>query len=196
VIAIPMIRASLCGSRTARLSVVLLAGLALATPGLVEGIGMMRTARHWLPFLGSPSVAVLALVGRFLPYALLACWLTLREIPPGHEEAARTLGADGTERALRVWGPQARRGILLGALLVFLLALRELDAIVLIQSQVFPLHLYDKIHFSRLADEANLALLYLGQLLIPALLAALVASRLASRHASRPPSAADPRAER
>ena len=45
------------------------------------------------------------------------------------------------------------------------------------------MRLYDKIHFYRLADEANLAFLYVGILLVPALLAAVVLGSLGRRRA-------------
>ena len=55
-----------------------------------------------------------------------------------------------------------------------MLALRELDAVVLIDLRILPIRLYDKIHFSRMADEANLLFLCQAYLLGPALLAALI----------------------
>ena len=65
-----------------------------------------------------------------------------------------------------------------GGLVVLVLSLRELDAIMLIDGRVLPMRLYDKIHFNRMGDEANLLFLCLGYLLVPALLcAALVAFR-------------------
>ena len=76
-----------------------------------------------------------------------------------------------------MWLPLARRGIVAAGLIVFLLALRELDAVVMLDTRIFPLRIYDKIHYSMLADEANLALLYLLWILAPALLLTLLLSR-------------------
>ena len=47
----------------------------------------------------------------------------------------------------------------------------------LIDPRILPVRLYDKIHFSRLADEANLLFLCVGILLLPALLLAVLAVR-------------------
>jgi iron(III) transport system permease protein len=176
-LAVPLARAAVRGGRLARAGVLFLAGLSLATPGLVIGIGTTTVVRDLglTSAVGSSWLKVFALVARFLPYALLACWLAFRETPPGYEEAAATLGAGPGERARRVWGPLGRLGVLAGALLVLLLSLRELDAIVLIDNRGLSLRLYDKIHYSRRADEANLAILYLLHLLIPASLAVWIA---------------------
>jgi iron(III) transport system permease protein len=173
-LAVVLARWAVRGGRAAQAVVLGIAGLSLATPGLVLSVGHL--AGNWARLDGA-VLAVLSLAGRFLPYGLLAAWLALREVPRGQEEAAAVLGAGAAERATRVWLPLAGRGILAGALLVFLLALREIDAVVLIEPQIFPLRLYDKVHYSRLADEANLTILYLGHLLVPAVLVALVARR-------------------
>ena len=55
-----------------------------------------------------------------------------------------------------------------------MLALRELDAVILVDARILPMRLYDKIHFNRMADEANLLFLCLTYLLVPALLYAVV----------------------
>ena len=65
-------------------------------------------------------------------------------------------------------------GVLSGGLVVLVLALRELDAIMLIDARVLPMRLYDKIHFNRMAEEANLLFLCLTYLLVPALVGALL----------------------
>ena len=148
--------------------------LSLAMPGLVIGVGTLL-ARQAVGVGGDGDLpAVAALVARLLTFALLPVWLALREVPAGLEDAAAVLGAGRAERAVRVWGPLASKGMATGFLLVFLLGLRELDAVVLVQPQVFPLRLHDKIHYSRMADEANLAILYVGHLLVPAILLAVL----------------------
>ena len=83
-------------------------------------------------------------------------------------------GAGPTTRTARVLVPMTWVGVLSGGLLVLVLALRELDAIMLVDARVLPMRLYDKIHFNRMADEANLLFLCLGYLLIPALACALL----------------------
>ncbi len=162
------------GGAVARVSVAALAGLALATPGLVVGMGTLLT---WsgVGFVEDGLLRpALALTARCLPVALLGVGLALREARRGQEEAAALLGAGPLARLAQVTVPLALPGIVVSALLVLVLALREIDALVLLETGLFPLRIYDKIHFSRLADETNLALLYLVMLLGPlALLAAV-----------------------
>lgn len=174
-LAVILARWALRGGALARTVVLLLAALPLAVPGIVYGVA---TATFWNT-LDAPWIertifrSVLALTARFLPFAILAAWAVLREVRRGHEEAAALLGAFAPLRMVRIWGPLAGWGILGGALAVLVLALRELDTVLSIDTRIFPLRIYEKIHFSRLADEANLAFLYVGILLVPAILATL-----------------------
>lgn len=151
--------------------------LPLVVPGLVL---MVATLLLWLPARLPPNSLALGtsvLVGRFLPFALAAVTLALRDVGPGLEEAARLAGASPATTAVRVWGPLAGRGIAASCCLVLVLALRELDAIQLIAPGVVPVRIYDKVHWGRTADVANLAMGYLGILLVPACLAAALARR-------------------
>ncbi|MFM8980960.1 MAG: ABC transporter permease [Planctomycetia bacterium] len=182
------------GGRVARALALGVGTLALATPGLVVGVGTLLT---WSG-VGWAEQGVLrpalALAVRCLPVALLGVGLALREARPGQEEAAATLGAGPWARTLHVTLPAAGPGLLASTLVAFVLALRELDAVVLLETGLFPLRLYDKIHYSRMADEASLALLCLTIVLGPLLLlAGLWALRQGlrrrwegTRHAARP----------
>lgn len=165
-------RAAQRGGGVARALAWGLCTLALATPGLVVGVG---TLLAWSGVgLADHGVLrpALALVARCLPVALLGVALALREARRGQEEAAATLGAGPWARTLHVTLPAAGPGLLAGALVALVLALRELDAVVLVETGLFPLRLYDKIHYSRMADEASLALLCLLVVLGPLLLLA------------------------
>ena len=153
------------------LLVLLAAVLPLAVPGLVLSAG---TKLFWMaiPFGdgGSGALsAVLVRVARFLPYALLASWLALRTVRRGQEQAASMLGA---KTPMAIWGPSTWMGIAAAGLVVLVLSLRELEAVILLDARILPMRLYDKIHFSRLTDEANLLFLCLIYLLVPALLLA------------------------
>ncbi|MFV1959269.1 MAG: ABC transporter permease, partial [Planctomycetota bacterium] len=176
VVAVILVRWALRRGRAVRALVLALGALPLAVPGLVLTVG---TLLFWIRLdIGwadrSIVRSVFALTARFLPFALLAAWLALRGVRRGQEEAASLLGAGPATRAGRIWGPLALRGLLGGALVVLILALREVDAVVLVDPRIFPMRLYDKIHFSRLADEANLALLWVGILLVPAIVVTLL----------------------
>ena len=93
------------------------------------------------------------------------------------------LGAGAGTRAWRILLPMTWVGVLSGGLVVFVLALRELDAVMLVDARVLPMRLYDKIHFNRMADEANLLFLCLGYLLVPALVCALLVGLRSRRSA-------------
>ncbi|HVG94246.1 MAG TPA: ABC transporter permease subunit [Planctomycetota bacterium] len=170
-------RLGLRGGRAGRFVAATAVALPLAVPGMVLMVG---TLLLWVPVPASPNAlwkGVLVLTGRTLPWAVLAATLALREADPGLEEAARLSGASRWTLAKRVWGPLAARGIVLSGLLVLVLALRELDAVQLIVPGLLPVRIYDKVHFGRTADVADLSMAYLAILLVPALLAVLVRPR-------------------
>ncbi len=178
-IAVPMARAASRAGRGARALVVLMGALPLAIPGTVLAVGTLLLWQAipglWLrPLESSILRSVLILAVKFLPFALVAAWLALRSVRRGHEEAAAMLGAGGLTRAWRVIRPQALWGLVAGGLMVFVLALRELDSVALIDLRILPIRLYDQIHRSRMGLEANLLFLCQAYLLGPALLAALV----------------------
>ncbi len=175
VIAVPLARAATRGGRWPMFGAALAGAIPLAVPGLVLSVG---TKLLWTSVEADRTVLqpALVLAGKYLPFALLAAWLALRSVRRGHEESAAMLGAGPGARALRIWGPASLRGILAGAVLVLIMALRDYEAVLLIEDRIYPVRLYTKIHFSRLADEANLLLLYLLYLLIPALLVAALLS--------------------
>ncbi len=75
-----------------------MATAALAVPGVVIGIGYLRTFHDIsLPFLDQPMaswwfIIVIALTIRRLPYALRACMAALQQVSVMLEEAAENLG--------------------------------------------------------------------------------------------------------
>ena len=182
-VAVVLARAALRGGRAVRGLVGLVGALPLAVPGMALMVG---TLVLWVSIPTPPGSlwkGVLVLVGRFLPYGLLAAGLALREVDPRLEEAGRLLGASPMTRALRIWGPLSRRGIASAFLLVLVFAWRELDALVLIEPGILPVRIYDKVHFGRTGPVADLSIAYLAVLLVPAALVALLSG---SRRAANP----------
>lgn len=191
-LAVPLARQATRGGRLARTAVLLVGALPLAVPGIVFSAATLvfwqalpeRLALElgsWTVFSVDVRVledgilrSTLVLAARFLPFALLAAWLTLRRVRRGHEEAAAVLGAPRAVRAWRILTPLSLPGVLAGGLLVLVLALRELDAVILVDARILPMRLYDKIHFNRMADEANLLFLCTAYLLVPALICAFL----------------------
>lgn len=167
-VAVVLARATLRGPRVWRAATAATGALPLAVPGMAFGVAVLLA---YLAFPVAPGTlwkGVIVLVGRTLPYTLAACVLALREADPRLEEPARLLGARPATVAARVWGPMAWRGVVSAFLLALVVAWRELDALVLVEPGILPIRIYDKVHFGRTADVANLSMGYLGLLLLPA----------------------------
>lgn len=117
-----------------------MASAALAIPGVVLGIGYLRTFYGITLPDGTPLVAlwitiVLALAIRRLPYALRACHAALQQISVSLEEAAENLGASKARTISRIVVPLMTGGILAGFVTSFATAAVELSAtLMLVQS--------------------------------------------------------------
>lgn len=113
---------------------------ALAVPGVVLGIGYLRTFFDIKLPDGTPLatlwiVIVLALSIRRLPYALRACYAALQQISESLEEAAENLGATKARTVRRIVVPLMTGGILAGFVTSFATAAVELSAtLMLVQS--------------------------------------------------------------
>lgn len=116
------------------------ASAALAIPGVVLGIGYLRTFYGITLPDGTPLASlwitiVLALAIRRLPYALRACHAALQQISVSLEEAAENLGATKARTVRRVVVPLMAGGILAGFVTSFSTAAVELSAtLMLVQS--------------------------------------------------------------
>ena len=115
--------------------------VALAMPGLVLGIGYLRTFRDVeLPFgLGALTtswvVFVIAYAVRRLPYALRSCMAALAQIHPTLEEAAFNLGAGRWRTIRRIVVPLMMGGILAGFVTSFVTAAGEISETILLTSR-------------------------------------------------------------
>jgi len=116
------------------------ASAALAVPGVVLGIGYLRTFYGVQLPDGRPLATlwimiVLALAVRRLPYALRACYAALQQISISLEEAAENLGATKARTLRRVTIPLMAGGIVAGFISSFATAAVELSAtLMLVQS--------------------------------------------------------------
>lgn len=117
-----------------------MATAALAIPGVVLGIGYLRTFYGVTLPDGTPLASlwitiVLALAIRRLPYALRACYAALQQISVSLEEAAENLGATKARTVRRIVVPLMAGGILAGFVTSFSTAAVELSAtLMLVQS--------------------------------------------------------------
>lgn len=113
---------------------------ALAVPGVVLGIGYLRTFYGVSLPDGTPLatlwvMVVLALAIRRLPYALRACHAALMQISTSLEEAAENLGATKVRTVRRIVLPLMMGGLVAGFVTSFATAAVELSAtLMLIQS--------------------------------------------------------------
>ncbi len=113
---------------------------ALAVPGLVLGIGYLRTFLDVeAPFGDQPLATwwfmlVIALAIRRLPYALRACTAALQQVSRSLEEAAENLGANKTTTIIRIVVPLMGGGILAGFVTSFATAAVELSATIMLVS--------------------------------------------------------------
>ena len=115
--------------------------VALAMPGLVLGIGYLRTFKGWeLPFdmgalTASWLIFVIAYAVRRLPYALRSCMAALTQVHPALEEAAENVGAGRWRTILRVVVPLMAGGIVAGFVTSFITAAGEISETILLTSR-------------------------------------------------------------
>ncbi len=100
-----------------------------ALPGIVVALALVFFATRALPWLYQTSaLLVFAYVVRFLPEALRAQRASFLSFSPRLEEVAHSLGKTPRAVMTTVTLPLVRRGLLAGAGLVFLTAMKELPA--------------------------------------------------------------------
>ncbi|MEP6558385.1 MAG: iron ABC transporter permease [Burkholderiales bacterium] len=125
------------------------ATLGYALPGTVLAIGLLTPALQLdralatvlglpgLPLLGSGVVLVGACAIRFLAMPIGSIESGLARIPPALEQSSRLLGETGNGTLARVHLPLLRPAIAAGALLVFVDAMKELPATLLLRPANF-----------------------------------------------------------
>lgn len=115
-----------------------LAFIGYALPGIVVALAMVFLATNVVPAIyQSLPLVVLAYVVLFLPQASEPLRSTLMQVGPRLEEAARALGHRRFKVFFRVTAPLISRGALAGAALVFLTAMKELPATLLLRPTGF-----------------------------------------------------------
>jgi iron(III) transport system permease protein len=113
--------------------------LGYALPGIVVALALVFFgARYGGPLYQTLAMLVLAYVVLFLPQAVGAVRSSVLQVPPSIEEAARGLGRSGPGTLLSVTAPLVRPGVLAGVALVFLTAMKELPATLLLGPTGYP----------------------------------------------------------
>jgi iron(III) transport system permease protein len=155
--------------------------LPFAVPAILFGIGSIALWNRPLSarLYDSGWMAVLLLVGRFAPFAVLALASAVAMLDPRAEESARLCGAGPLRRLTHILAPALLPALLGAGILVFVLALRELDAVILVPAanQMVLFRLYNAVHFGRDDFVAALALLVVFFVFLPGLLHALFGRR-------------------
>ncbi len=102
-------------------------------PGIVVALALVFfSTRVALPLYQTLALLVFALTIHYLPLAVTPIGTSLLQVPPRLEEAARGLGRSPTEVFRTITTPLVRSGVLGGAALVFLHAIKELPATLLL----------------------------------------------------------------
>ncbi|HYI01502.1 ABC transporter permease, partial [Hyalangium sp.] len=104
-----------------------------ALPPIVLALSLVFFGIHATPFLyGTLAMLLLAYLVRFLPQAVGTLRTALLQISPHLTEAAATLGHPPAFVLARITAPLMAPGLLAGAALVFLTAMKELPATLLL----------------------------------------------------------------
>ncbi|MEX2613389.1 MAG: iron ABC transporter permease [Gaiellaceae bacterium] len=105
-----------------------------ALPGLVIALALVFFAsRYGSVLYQSLALLVFAYVVRFFPQGLSGVESALERVSPRYEEASRGLGRGPLQTLALVTVPLVRSGVLAGAALVFLSAMKELPATLLLR---------------------------------------------------------------
>lgn len=181
------------------------ATLGYALPGTVLAIGLLTPAlavdarvAGWLglpglPLMGLGMVLVVACVIRFLAMPVGGIESGLARIPPALEQAARLLGENATGTLRRVHLPLLQPAIGASALLVFVDAMKELPATLLLRPANFDTlatWLYAEAARGTYEEGALAALAIVAAGLLPVVLLARTQFRQAPATGQRPPAIA------
>lgn len=181
-LALPLARRS--ARRTPLLE--LWAALPIAAPAILLGIGLVRAFQDGpLPslfghgFYDGWGFALAGYTARFLPFAALLLAAQVRRIAPLADDAARLADRSRLQRALRIHLPPLLPATWAAFVLVFVLAMRELDlAVVLPAANATAVRrLANAVHFQHEDWSGVIALLVLTIAVLVPLLPSLLAGR-------------------
>lgn len=109
-----------------------------ALPGVIIALGLVFLFNNHIPFLyRTVTLVVLAQVIRFMPQVLQSGEAAISLVSPRMEESARSLGQSTWKVLLTVTLPSMLPGLLAGGALVFVSALKELPATLMLRPPGF-----------------------------------------------------------
>lgn len=142
-----------------------------AIPGTVLGLSLILLYNTYLPWLyGTVGVLVLAYLIRFLTQAVQGIDAALAGINPHLEEAARSLAASPGTVLRRILAPLVRPTLFAVWTLVFISAMKELDATLLLRPAGFdtlPVRVYIHTVEAEYAKAGALALILIAFTALP-----------------------------
>ncbi len=107
--------------------------IGFGVPGIVVALSLVFFGANYLPFLYQTlPMLIFAYLVLFLPQSLGAIRTSLLQVNPQLEESARSLGRNPWQALREITLPLVRPGVLSGAVLVFLTAIKELPATMLL----------------------------------------------------------------
>ena len=107
----------------------------LGLPGIVMAAALIEFwLRLPLRLYGTLAILFLAYAARYLPLGVRSANAAMRQIDPSLEESARILGASWSRTAREVTLPLMRSGLFAGWILIFVPAIQELSASILLFS--------------------------------------------------------------
>ncbi|TDJ69553.1 MAG: iron ABC transporter permease [Planctomycetota bacterium] len=155
--------------------------LPIAVPAILFGIGNIVLWNHPLTssFFRGGGLVVLMFVGRFLAYPFLVSSGAVASLDRELEEAGELAGAGPIARLGRIVAPSLWPSLVGGWTLVFVLAMRELDATILVSAAngTAMFRIFNQVHFGRDDFVAALALLIVFVAVLPGLLWTLFGGR-------------------
>ncbi len=105
-----------------------------ALPGPVGALALLMLFSHFAPFLyGGVTVLIIAYVIHFLPAGLQSMEPALHQVSPNLEEVSRSLGYGLGQTLRKVTLPLVRGGFIAAWVLMFLQAMKELPATLLLR---------------------------------------------------------------
>ena len=100
-----------------------------ALPGILVALSLVFVATRLVPSLyQTAALLIFGLTIHYLPLGIAPIAASLLQVSPRVEEAARSLGRGGGDVFRTITAPLARSGVLAGAALIFLHAMKELPA--------------------------------------------------------------------
>ena len=139
----------------------------LALPSMVLALGLLWTyaGLTWLPVYGTIFILLIAYVTHFLPFGVRAASGALRQLHPELEDAARVAGAGLFDTFRLVVLPLARPSLIAAWTLLFILAMQEVSASILLytsRSTVLSVAVFDLWEAGNLNGLAALSVMQLA----------------------------------